>query len=135
MLGARGVAEISDRSTIFGLWCHMSVHIKLYAYMTFIYENMIKNSKNVPKIRFLELKCAQNGISKFDMPIYFYIKNRQKMFLEWFFLHLASLDTICQKSLIRQKFRALRAPQISNIYLSFEKNSIIDRILSVFFDF
>ena len=82
--------------------------------------------------RFLELKFVQNGISKFDMPIYFYVKNRQKMLLMlFFFLDLASLDTICQKSLIRQKFQAPRAPQISNIYQSFEKNSVIDRILSI----
>ena len=46
--------------------------------MTLIFENMIKNSKIMLKMRFLELKCAQNGISKFDMPIYFYVKNRQK---------------------------------------------------------
>ena len=109
----------------------MSVHIKLYAYMTLIFENMIKNSKIMLKMRFLELKCAQNGISKFDMLIYFYVKNRQEMLLMLFFLDLASLDTICQKSLIRQKFRAPRAPQISNIYQSFEKNRVIDRILSI----
>ena len=52
-LEAREVVEISDWSTIFSIWCHMSVHIKLYAYMTLIYENMIKNAKNMPKIRFL----------------------------------------------------------------------------------
>ena len=98
----------------------MNVHIKLYVYMTLIFENMIKNSKIMLKMRFLELKCAQNGISKFDMPIYFYVKNRQKMLLMLFFLDLASLDTICQKSLIKQKFRAPRAPQISNIYQSVE---------------
>ena len=72
--------------------------------MTLIFENMIKNSKIMIKMGFLELKCAQNGISKFDMPIYFYVKNRQKMLLMRFFLDLASLDTICQKSLIKQKF-------------------------------
>ena len=109
----------------------MNIHIKLYTYMTLIFENMIKNSKSMLKMRFLELKCAQNGISKFDMPIYFYVKNRQKMLLMLFFLDLASLATICQKSLIKQKFRAPRAPQISNIYQSFEKNSVIDRILSI----
>ena len=85
MLGARGVAEISDRSTIFGLWCHMSVHIKLYAYMTLIFENMIKNSKNVLKMRFFEQNYAKNDISKFYMSIYIYVKNCQKMVLTWFF--------------------------------------------------
>ena len=49
MLKARGVAEISDRSTIFGLWCHMSVHMQLYAYMTLIFENMTKNRKTKDK--------------------------------------------------------------------------------------
>ena len=53
---ARGVAEIYDWSTILGLWCHMSVHVQLYAYMTLIYENMTKNSRNKhPKI---VPKCA-----------------------------------------------------------------------------
>ena len=133
MLGARGMAEISDRSMIFGLWCHMSVHIKLYAYMTLIFENMIKNSKIMLKMRFLQLKYAQNGISKFDMLIYFYVKNHQKMLLMLFFLDLASLDTICQKSLIRQKFRAPRAPQISNIYQSVENIRKFREIFTIIF--
>ena len=107
--------------------------MKLYAYMTLIFENMIKNSKIMLKIRFLELKCAQNGISKFDMPIYFYVKNRQKMLLMLFFLDLASLDTICQKSLIKQKFRAPRAPQISNIYQSLEKIRKFRKIFTIIF--
>ena len=51
ILEARGVAEISDRSTIFGLWYHMSIHVQLYAYMTLVWKNMIKNSKtDHPKI-------------------------------------------------------------------------------------
>ena len=129
------MAEISDRSTIFGLWCHINVHVKLYAYMIIISENMTKNSKNDGKMRFLEQKCAQNGISKFDMPLYFYIKNRQKMFLMRFFLNLASLDIICQKSLIRQKFWAPCAPQISNIYQSFGNNRKFRKIFTIIFIF
>ena len=107
--------------------------MQLYAYMTLIFENMIKNSKIMLKMRFLELKCAQNDISKFDMPIYFYVKNRQKMLLMLFFLDLASLDTICQNSLIRQKFRALRAPQISNIYQSVENIRKFREIFTIIF--
>ena len=111
----------------------MNVHIKLYAYMTFIFENMIKNSKIMLKMRFLELKCAQNGISKFDVPIYFYVKNRQKMLLMLLFLDLASLDTICQKSLIKQKFRAPRAPQIGNIYQSLKNIRKFREIFTIIF--
>ena len=79
IIEARGVAEISDRSTIFGLRCHMSIHVQLYAYITFIFENMTKNSKNEEKMRFFEQKCAQNGISKFVIPICLSIKNHEKI--------------------------------------------------------
>ena len=37
------MAEISDRSMIFGLLCRMSIHVQLYAYMTLISKNMIEN--------------------------------------------------------------------------------------------
>ncbi len=79
ILEARGVAEISDRSTIFGLWCHMSIHVQLYAYMTPISKYMTKISKNEGKMRFFEQKCAQNDISKFFIPICLIIKNHEKM--------------------------------------------------------
>ena len=59
----------------------MSVHVQLYAYMTLIIENMTKNAKNVPKMRFFELKCDKNDISKFDMIICFYLKNHEKMIM------------------------------------------------------
>ena len=59
----------------------MSDHIKLYAYMTLIFENMIKNSKNVPRMRFFEQNYPENDISRFDMLIYIYAKNCQKMVL------------------------------------------------------
>ena len=62
IIEAREVAEISDRSTIFGLRYHMSVHVQLYAYITLIYKNMGKNAKNVLKMWFLELKCVQRII-------------------------------------------------------------------------
>ena len=110
ILGARGVAEISDRSTIFGLWCHMSVDMQLYAYMTLIFENMTKNSKNKGKNHFFHQKSDKNDISKFDMVICWSIKNHEKMMLSWLFYAAASLGVICQKSMIRQKFLALRAP-------------------------
>ena len=46
----------------------MNVYVKLYAYITLIFENITKNSKNEGKVRFFEQKCAQNGISKFVIP-------------------------------------------------------------------
>ena len=55
--------------------------MKLYAYMTFIFENMIKNSKNEGKIWFFDQKFDQNGISKFDMLICCNIKNHEKIVL------------------------------------------------------
>ena len=118
---ARGVAEISDRSTIFGLWCHMSRHMQLYAYMTLISENMIKNAKNVPKIRFLELKCSKNDISKLNMMLCLGIKNHEKMILAWLFYPTASFGIIVQNSSIGQKFRQLRAPKTGNICWNLEK--------------
>ena len=59
----------------------MSVDMQLYAYMTLISENMIKNAKNVPKIGFLELKCSKNDISKLNMMLFLGIKNHEKMIL------------------------------------------------------
>ena len=59
----------------------MSVHVQLYAYMTLISKNMTQNQNNVPKIRFLELKCAKNDILKFDMMVCLSIKNHVKMVL------------------------------------------------------
>ena len=58
----------------------MSDHVQLYAYMTLISENMIKNSKIEGKMCFFDPKSDQNGISKFDMLIYCIIKNHEKMF-------------------------------------------------------
>ena len=57
----------------------MSIHVQLYVYMTIISENMTKNPKNVGKMRFFIKKCAQNGISKFVIPICLSIKNHEKM--------------------------------------------------------
>ena len=37
------MAEISDRSSIFGILCHVSIHVQLYAYVALTLENMIKN--------------------------------------------------------------------------------------------
>ena len=54
--------------------------------MTCIYENMIKKPKNVPKMRFLELKCAKNGISKFDMMLCLGIQKSCKNCFDMIFL-------------------------------------------------
>ena len=43
--------------------------MQLYAYVTLISENMIKNSKNEGKIEFFDQKSDKNDISKFDMLI------------------------------------------------------------------
>ena len=57
----------------------MSIHVQLYVYMKIISENITKNPKNVGKMRFFIKKCAQNGISKFVIPICLSIKNHEKM--------------------------------------------------------
>ena len=57
----------------------MSIHVQLYVYMTIISENMTKNPKNVGKMRFFIKKCAQNGISRFVIPIWSSIKNHEKI--------------------------------------------------------
>ena len=59
----------------------MSVYMKLYAYMTLIFENMIKNSKNEGKRWFFDQKSDQNDISKFDMFMCCSIKNHEKIVL------------------------------------------------------
>ncbi len=58
----------------------MSFHVKLYACMTIIFENMTKILKNDGKMRFLEQKCAQNGISKFDSSYIFILKIVKNVF-------------------------------------------------------
>ena len=83
-LKACGVTEMSDRSTIFGLWCHMSVYLQSYAYITLISENMIKNSKTEEKMCVFYPESNQNDISKFDMLICWNIKNHEKILLTWF---------------------------------------------------
>ena len=59
----------------------MSVHMQLYAYLTLIFENMTKNSKNKGKKQFFDQKSDENDISKFDMVICWSIKNHEKMML------------------------------------------------------
>ena len=59
----------------------MSVDIQLYAYMTLIFENMTKKSKNKGKNHFFHQKSDKNDISKFDMVICWSIKNHEKMML------------------------------------------------------
>ena len=55
--------------------------MKLYAYITLIFENMAKNSKNKGKIHFFHQKSDKNDNSKFDMLIYCNMKNHEKMML------------------------------------------------------
>ena len=55
--------------------------MQLYAYMTLIFENMTKNSKNKGKKQFFDKKSDKNDISKFDMLICWSIKNHEKMIL------------------------------------------------------
>ena len=55
--------------------------MELYAYMTLIFENMIKNSKNKGKSNFFHQKSDENDISKFEMVICWSIKNHGKMML------------------------------------------------------
>ena len=55
--------------------------MQLYAYMTLIFENMTKNSKNIGKKQVFGQKSDENDISKFDMLIYYSIKNHEKMML------------------------------------------------------
>ena len=59
----------------------MNVDMQLYAYMTLIFENMTKNSKNKGKMQFFHQKSDKNDISKFDMVICWSIKNHEKMML------------------------------------------------------
>ena len=79
ILGARGVAEISDRSTIFGLWCHMNVHIKLYAYMTLIFENMIKKMIFITKMSDFHQK--KNHLS--DIKVFIFLILIKKSYRSW----------------------------------------------------
>ena len=60
---------------------YMRVDMQLYAYMTFIFENMTKQSKNKGKNHFFHQKSDENDISKFDMLICWSIKNHEKMML------------------------------------------------------
>ena len=59
----------------------MSVDIQLYAYMTLIFENMTKKSKNKGKSNSFHQKSDENYISKFDMVICWSIKNHKKMMI------------------------------------------------------
>ena len=120
------VSNITLGQKLREIWCHINVHMQLYAYMTLIYENIIKKPKNVPKMWFLELKCAKNDISKFDMMLCLGIQNHVKIVLTWFFYQTASFGIIVQKSSIGQKFRPLRAHLKENIWWPLEntqKNS------------
>ena len=99
--------------------------------MTLISENMIKNAKNVPKIRFLELKCSKNDISKFNMMLCLGIKNHEKMILAWLFYPTTSFGIIVQNSSIGQKFRQLRAPETGNICWSLENERKYRRYIRI----
>ena len=76
------MAEIYDRSMIFGIRCHMSIHVQLYAYMTLISENMTQNTKNEGKMQFFKQKCKENKISNFNIITYMILENDGKMILK-----------------------------------------------------